>query len=126
MKQTLSDLLNANGRNGDTYQNGVKPGPRKLAQFMECAKLVGIPALYVQDGKGQSAIAYLKFFDPCGSWSWFATELDPATGEAFGIVHGFEKELGYFSLAELANAKGALGIGIELDTHWTPRPVGKC
>lgn len=126
MKQTLSDLLNAKGRNGDTYQNGIRPGATRLAQFNECAKLSGIPALYAQDGKGKGAIAYLKFFDPCGSWSWFATELEAATGEAFGLVKGFEDELGYFSLNELANVKGKMGIGIELDMHWTPRPLSEC
>jgi len=127
MKQTLADLLNAIRKGkGDIYQNGVRPGSVKLAQFKECAKLANVPALGSQDGKGDAAIAFIKLFDPCGSWSWFISEFDPATGEAFGVVHGWEKELGYISLEELANTRGKLGIGIELDMHWTPRALSEC
>ena len=36
-----------------------------------------LPSLYEQDGKGDEAIAYAKFFDPCGSWTWYVTEYDP-------------------------------------------------
>ena len=42
-----------------------------------------LPSLYEQDGKGDEAIAYAKFFDPCGSWTWYATEYDPKTREFF-------------------------------------------
>jgi len=127
MKQTLAELLNAVSKGkGDTFQNGVKPGTKKLAQFTMCALIAGTPALGSQDGKGDAAIAFIKLFDPCGSWSWFISEFDPATGEAFGIVHGFEKELGYIDLSELANTRGKMGIGIELDMHWTPRALSEC
>ena len=83
-----------------------------------------LPPLYSQDGKGGEAVAQVKFFDPCGSWTWYATEFD---GEDlfFGLVEGHEKELGYFSLAEIRGFKGPLGIGIERDMHWTPRPIGE-
>lgn len=33
-----------------------------------------LPPLGSQDGKGDAAVAFVKFFDPTGSWSWFATE----------------------------------------------------
>lgn len=67
----------------------------------------------------------MKLFDPCGSWSWYVTEWD-GDGEAFGLVCGAYAELGYISLAELASFRGALGIGIELDMHWSPRPLSLC
>ena len=35
-----------------------------------------LPSLYAQDGKGDEAIAYAKFFDPCGSWNLYVTEYD--------------------------------------------------
>ena len=35
------------------------------------------------------------------------------------MVHGFEDELGYFSLAELEGIRGPLGLGIERDLHWS-------
>ena len=69
----------------------------------------------------------LKFFDPLGSWTWYAWEaeeqVDIETGETdwlfFGLVEGFEKELGYFSLGELMSVKAPWGgPRIERDLHW--------
>lgn len=127
MNKTLAELINAiNPGKGDTFQNGVRPGIVKLTQFKQAMILARVPKLYSQDGKGDDAIAYVKIFDPCGSWSWFITEYDESTKEAFGLVNGFEKELGYIDLAELANAKGRMGIGLELDMHWLPRTLTEC
>lgn len=64
-----------------------------------------------------------KFFDPCGSWTWYPYEYDPERREFFGMVHGDEEELGYFSLDELQSIRGPLGLGIERDRGWTPRPL---
>jgi hypothetical protein len=60
----------------------------------------------------------VKFFDPTGSWTWYATEYDRNTKTFFGLVHGHEKELGYFSLEELESVKGAFGLGIERDRYF--------
>jgi hypothetical protein len=38
----------------------------------------------------------------------------------FGLVIGFEQELGYFSLSELQHARGPLGLPIERDLHFQP------
>ncbi len=70
-------------------------------------------------------IVHVKFFDPCGSWTWYATEFDPVQREFFGFVRGFEEELGYFSLDELASVRNRLGLGIERDLHWRPTPLSK-
>jgi len=64
------------------------------------------------------AIVICKFFDPCGSWSWFATEYDPVDRIFFGLVQGFETELGSFSLDELESYRGRMGLGIERDLYW--------
>ena len=82
-----------------------------------------LPPLYTTQND-KDPIAQVKFFDPCGSWTWYATEFD---GEDlfFGLVDGFEKELGYFSLSELASVKGACGIGIERDKWFDPTPLSK-
>jgi len=84
-----------------------------------------LPPLYSQDGKGKEAIAYVKFFDPCGSWTWYATEYDPEEKLFFGLVHGHEKELGYFSLTELESIKRPFGLGIERDIHFDPTKLSK-
>ena len=81
-----------------------------------------LPKLYEQDGKGGDAIVYLKMFCPDSDWTFYATEFD---GEDmfFGLVHGFEKELGYFSLKELQSVKGPLGLPIERDLYWKPKTL---
>lgn len=104
-----------------------------------------IPKLYAQDGKGDDAVIHVKFFDPSGSWTWFATEasavfydgedtryekLTPENVEAaddvifFGMVHGFEKELGNFSLNELKSVRGRFNLGIERDMHFGTKTLG--
>ena len=85
-----------------------------------------IPALYAQDGKGDQATAFAKLFTPDSSWTWFITEMDPETGECFGLVHGHERELGYFHLGELEALRGPLGLPVERDLHFTPKPLAEC
>jgi len=82
-----------------------------------------LPALYAQS-EYSDAIVYVKFFNPNSDWTWYATEFD---GEDlfFGLVQGFEEELGYFSLSELQEYRGRLGIGIERDLHFKPTPLSQ-
>ncbi|MBA7472797.1 hypothetical protein ES707_08129 [subsurface metagenome] len=69
--------------------------------------------------KTQDIKVIVKFFDPCGSWTWYATEFDPETGIFFGYIRGMENELGYFSLRELEEYRGKpLGLGIERDMYF--------
>lgn len=61
----------------------------------------------------------LKLFNPCGSQSWFITEYDPTTQEAFGYVTGMGfDELGYIDMNELLTLRLPLGMKIERDIHW--------
>jgi hypothetical protein len=71
-----------------------------------------------QEGKGDDTLIIAKYFTPDSNWTWYATEYDADTLTFFGLVHGFEKEWGYFSLAEMAEAKGPLGLGIERDLYF--------
>ncbi len=66
-----------------------------------------------------------KFFTPDSNWTWYATEFD-GEDTFFGLVSGFEEELGYFSLSELQSVTGPLGLHIERDIHWTPKPLSEC
>jgi len=86
-----------------------------------------LPALYSQDGKGEEAIAYAKFFNPVGHATWFVTEYDPEERLFFGWAELFPGcgEYGYVSLDELESAKLPMGLGIERDLHFKPRPVGE-
>lgn len=81
-----------------------------------------LPPLYDQDGKGEEAIAYARFFSPWSGWEWYATEFD---GEDmfFGLVNGQYLELGYFRLSKLEGGRGI--ITVERDIHFTPKTIGK-
>jgi DUF2958 family protein len=83
-----------------------------------------LPKLYANEEKGLEAQALVKFFTPDSNWTWYASEFD---GEDifFGLVIGFEIELGYFSLSELEEVKGPLGLPIERDLHYQPETLGK-
>lgn len=84
-----------------------------------------LPPLYAQDGKGDSAVAYVKLFNPMGDGTWFITEYDPASREAFGLtyMHG-DSELGYVSIPELESIR-VRGVRIERDLHFRPMTLGQ-
>jgi hypothetical protein len=81
-----------------------------------------LPKLYGQEKLGGEAIVYAKYFTPDSQWTFYATEFD---GEDlfFGLVEGFEKEFGYFSLRELESVKGPMGLPIERDLYWQPKTL---
>lgn len=69
--------------------------------------------------------AIVKFFQPWGSWTWYAVEGQEKNGDFtfFGLVHGFEKEWGYFSLKELESVTGPWGLKIERDLYFKPTKI---
>jgi len=83
-----------------------------------------LPLLYANEEEGLAAQALVKFFTPDSNWTWYASEFD---GEDifFGLVIGFEAELGYFSLQELQSVRGPLGLPIERDLHYKPRSLAE-
>lgn len=85
-----------------------------------------LPPLYSQEEQGENAIAVVKFFTPWTGWTWYASEYDPEKRLCFGVVHGQEREYGYFSLDELEEIRGPGGLTIERDLHWKPKPLKEC
>jgi hypothetical protein len=92
-----------------------------------------IPALYSQENVADPKIA-VKFFTPDAQWTWYATEGEPIDAEGercsesgkpeadwlfFGLVDGFEKDLGYFTLGQLETVRGGLGLPVERDRFFT-------
>ena len=55
-----------------------------------------IPPLYANDGADDpdAVLARVKLFSPYNGWRWYITEWDAETGRCFGLVEGFETELG--------------------------------
>jgi hypothetical protein len=80
-----------------------------------------IPALYSTE-KQQDPIVHAKYFTPDSNWTWYVTEFD-GKDTFFGLVSGFELELGYFRLSELSTARGPLGLKIERDLYFDPVPL---
>ncbi len=82
-----------------------------------------IPKLY--DTEDQSdPVAYVKLF--LDSWTWYITELSIDDDICFGyVVSPFGSELGYFSLQEIKEVKGSLGLGVERDLYFKPTPLSQ-
>jgi hypothetical protein len=81
-----------------------------------------LPPLYSQEALGFNALARVKFFTPDSNWSWYASEFD-GKDTFFGLVDGFELELGYFSLSELKQVRGNFGLPIERESYFKPTPL---
>lgn len=95
-----------------------------------------LPPLYSGEKLGLDAFAVVKFFSPDVGWTWYASEGSPVDEDGyydtdkpkvefvfFGLVAGFEVELGYFSLSELQSVRGSLGLSIERDLYFEPKTL---
>lgn len=90
-----------------------------------------LPKLYSQENN-KNPNAVIKFFDPTGSWEWYVIEGElQEDGDFlfFGLVKGFETELGYFTLNDLLTCKegqrGLKALPIERDLHFDPTPISQ-
>ena len=81
---------------------------------------------HVRFGRGPTE----KYLDNTGKLAsglpYFITEMDPETGQCFGLVEGFERELGYFDLTELAETTVFGDVpAVERDLYWEPKTLGE-
>lgn len=83
--------------------------------------LKALPPLFSGESNPNTR-AIVKFFTPDANWTWYASEFD-GKDTFFGLVIGHEPELGYFSLAELQEIRGAMGLPIERDRWFSPKPL---
>ena len=96
----------------------AKRGHKLLTQTLRD----NLPALYSQENNPDPKVI-VKFFSPWSGWTWYAYEFD---GEDlfFGLVDGFEVELGYFSLSELETVTVLNGVpAVERDCYWSAKPI---
>ena len=83
-----------------------------------------IPKLYETEEQ-EDPIIYVKLF--IDSWTWYVTELSIDDNICFGyVVSPFcNGELGYFSLTEIEELKGSLGLEVERDFSFKPTSLSK-
>ncbi len=103
----------------DFEPNPVPPNGENLLNDESREKL---PPLYSGEELGLDAIVQVNFFNPSSNWTWYASEFDGGD-TFFGLVVGFEIELGYFSLRELQEVKGLMGLPIERDLYFEPKSL---
>jgi hypothetical protein len=77
-----------------------------------------LPALYSQENIADPMVI-CKFFAVWTNWTWYGIEFD-GKDTFFGYVAGDFPELGNFSLSELQNLKGPMGLAIERDMYFGP------
>lgn len=107
-------------------QKGITYGPLKHELMRFACKLQNVPENNVdEEGETIDNKFRVKLFDPTSNWTWYISEYDRNTDIAYGWVIGFDKEWGSFSLEELANIRGGMDIGIEIDTYFEPTEIEK-
>jgi hypothetical protein len=83
-----------------------------------------LPALYSQEHNPEP-MALVRFYDSLGDWSWYASEYD-GKDLFFGLVLGFERELGYFSLSEFEQVNRDAGYErIKRDPDFKPTKLSE-
>ena len=75
-----------------------------------------------EDG-AEDPTVYAHYFSCVNGWDWWLLEFD-GTDEAFGLVEGYDDELGYFSIKEMAELNRQMGFAaVERDEHFSPKPL---
>jgi hypothetical protein len=64
-------------------------------------------------------VAVAKFFHPVSDWTWYLIEFD-GMDACWGLVSGHESEFGYFSLSEIGQLIGPMGLRVERDIYFKP------
>ena len=78
--------------------------------------------------KQDVAPVLVKFFNPCGSGTWYVLEAEKQEDGDwyfFGLADLHEKELGYFTLSELQSVRLPFGLRIERDMYFDGMVVNK-
>lgn len=62
----------------------------------------------------------VRLFNPTGIGTWWIAAFDPDTEIAWGVAELHCREVGSFSMRELAEYRGQFGLPIERDLHFRP------
>jgi len=89
-----------------------------------------LPALYSQEEAADPVVA-VKYFTPDLTWTWLILEgSEQEDGDWMFFCKAFshlcpEGELGYVMLSELEQVRGSLGLPVERDLFFTPKPLSQ-
>ncbi len=125
----------------------VRSKPERLPRppLLDAETWKKLPPLRGQEHLLLKALVQVKFFTPDAQWTWYASEAtaqlvddtyvplqeispdDPRIVDVifFGLVNGYELELGYFTLEELAVIRGPLGLPVERDLYFQPKTLAE-
>lgn len=109
---------------------------RGKPELLDAQTRARLPELYSGEEQGLDTLAQVKFFLPGSGWTWYASEGSPVDENGyydteaekvdfffFGLVAGFEVELGYFALSELGSIQSQLGLPVERDLDFEPKSL---
>ena len=87
--------------------------------------LATLPDLYATEDT-KDPLCQVKLFTPDSNWTWYILELSKEDSfTCYGYVQGLENELGYFSLEEIENVRGALDLPVERDLFFEPTKLSE-
>ncbi|MCT7535626.1 DUF2958 domain-containing protein [Aliarcobacter cryaerophilus] len=96
-----------------------------MSKLLPLSIIKNIPNLYETENQ-EEKICYVKLFLPNSNWTWYIIEIDKSDyNTCYGLVDGFEQELGYFSLSELESISDSYGLKAELDSSFKATKLSK-
>ncbi|WP_323591549.1 DUF2958 domain-containing protein [Aliarcobacter butzleri] len=95
-----------------------------MSKLLTNEQLQTIPELYASTMLNDP-ICKFKIFLPNSNWTWYIIEIDKSDNTCYGLVSGFETELGYFSLSELETISDSFGLKAELDSSFKATRLSK-
>ncbi|QMU63580.1 MAG: DUF2958 domain-containing protein [Flavobacteriaceae bacterium] len=76
--------------------------------------------------ENKNPILVTRFFDPCGTASWYPTEYNPETDTCYGYVLWLtQKEWRTFSISELESIGRPSGLRIERDVDFEEKTLNE-
>jgi hypothetical protein len=116
-------ILNDQGMEADP--TGYEPGKGNAYDYIP--DWMNVPDLGETENQDDPP-AVIKLFTPDSDFTWYVIEYDEETKKGYGLVARSDStltELGYFSLEEIREVKGPMGLRIERDKWFRPTPVSQ-
>ena len=66
-----------------------------------------------------------KFFNPIGQGTWYLMNKSPEDSYCWGIVDWMALEVGSFDIKELEETELPMGMKIERDLYFSPKPLSE-